>query len=203
MMDDAVLAALRRWPDVPALYGWLSLDARGRWRLHPNGEADQAPFATGELIGNANLRAFIDRNYGCDAHGQWFFQNGPQRVYVRLDAAPYVIRLADNGVTLHTHTGLVVDAVTQWLVDDAGHLSLASPLGAGRVDDRDLVALLAKLTDATGATLLVALEHGASGGTLSYPGLAPAPWCHIAAADIPARLGFLPNPAAAPAPQRR
>ena len=30
-MDDRMMRALARWPDVPALYGWLSLDRRGRW----------------------------------------------------------------------------------------------------------------------------------------------------------------------------
>jgi hypothetical protein len=31
---------------------------------------------------------FIQRNYDHDAQGQWFFQNGPQRVYVELEATP-------------------------------------------------------------------------------------------------------------------
>ena len=33
-MDPSVLNALERWPEVPAVYGWLSLSARGDWRLH-------------------------------------------------------------------------------------------------------------------------------------------------------------------------
>jgi len=205
-MDDAVLAALRRWPDVPAVAGWLSLDARGRWRLHPGGDAADPPFKLGELIGNAHLRAYIDRNYSHDTHGLWFFQNGPQRVYVRLDAAPYVIRLADDarvgdervgdGSTLRTHTGLAITAVTQWLVDDLGHLYLDSALGAGRIDDRDLAALALRLVDTatTGGTLLDALERDAASGTLSYPGLMPAPWRRVASADIPALLQFVACP---------
>jgi len=195
-MDDAVLAARQRWPDVPALTGWLSLDARGHWRLHPEGDAVRPPFESGELIGNAGLRAFIGRNYGVDARGQWFFQNGPQRVYVRLDAAPYIIRLANDGVALSTHTGLPITTVTQWLVDDAGNLYLDAPLGAGRMDDRDLTVLLPRLADATGGTLLEALERGETCGTLSYPGLASAPWQHELAANIPARLRFVACPEA-------
>jgi len=196
-MDPSVFAALRRWPDVPAVVGWLSLDARGRWRLHADGGAHRLPHPPGELIGNAGLRAFIDRNYGCDARGQWFFQNGPQRVYVRLDAAPYIVRLGDDATTLCTHTGLPVKSVTQWLVDDLGNLYMDSPMGAARVDDRDLAALLARLCDAaSGGTLLDALERGAEGGVLSCPALTSAPWRHIAAADIPAQLGFIACPSA-------
>ena len=30
-MDDMVLAALKKWPNVPACRGWLGLDARGQW----------------------------------------------------------------------------------------------------------------------------------------------------------------------------
>ncbi len=88
-MDQAVLDALQRWPDVPAVYGWLSLDKRGRWRLHPDQGAAQA-------ITNPQILAFMDRNYAADAAGCWFFQNGPQRVYVDLLGAPYILRLDDS-----------------------------------------------------------------------------------------------------------
>ena len=30
-MDDIVKQALAKWPNVPDCYGWLGLDARGRW----------------------------------------------------------------------------------------------------------------------------------------------------------------------------
>ncbi|MBP6280161.1 MAG: DUF2946 family protein, partial [Rhodocyclaceae bacterium] len=32
-MDDAVVRALAKWPDVPDVFGWLRLDKRGQWRL--------------------------------------------------------------------------------------------------------------------------------------------------------------------------
>ena len=32
-MDEIVLAALKKWPNVPACYGWLALDARGDWYM--------------------------------------------------------------------------------------------------------------------------------------------------------------------------
>jgi hypothetical protein len=59
-MDPLVLAALAKWPDVPAVTGWLSLTARGDWRLR------------GEPIGNDAIRAFIGRNYASDAQGRWY-----------------------------------------------------------------------------------------------------------------------------------
>ena len=34
---------------------------------------------------------FIARNYEADEHGRWFFQNGPQRVFVDLELAPLVL----------------------------------------------------------------------------------------------------------------
>ncbi|HMN64893.1 MAG TPA: DUF2946 family protein, partial [Burkholderiaceae bacterium] len=36
-MDEQVLHAMARWPDVPAVWGWLRLDRRGRWLLVDRG----------------------------------------------------------------------------------------------------------------------------------------------------------------------
>ena len=77
-MDETVLAAMAKWPGVPHVHGWLALTARGQWRLG------------GEPIAHAALRGFIDRIYACDRRGRWFFQNGPQRVYVTLELAPFL-----------------------------------------------------------------------------------------------------------------
>ena len=89
IFEDAVLRALARWPDVPGVFGWLGLDCRGRWRLE------------GELIGNEAANRFIDRNYARDEAGRWFFQNGPQQVFVTLEYAPPVYRLDDAGTRPH------------------------------------------------------------------------------------------------------
>ena len=67
-MDEIVARSLAKWPNVPAVYGWLELDRRGNWLIK------------GERIGNVALREFIARNYDADERGRWFFQNGPQRV---------------------------------------------------------------------------------------------------------------------------
>ena len=32
-MDETVIRAMAKWPDVPAVWGWLSLDRRGVWKL--------------------------------------------------------------------------------------------------------------------------------------------------------------------------
>lgn len=84
-MDENVIAAMARWPDVPDVFGWLSLNARGHWRLHTQGEALDAngpgrPSSPGVPISSPRINQFINRNYARDAKGQWYFQNGPQQI---------------------------------------------------------------------------------------------------------------------------
>ena len=149
-MDEIVEAALRKWPNVPHCHGWLGLDARGDWYLRD--ERAQAagtfPAVRGSLIEHANLREFIARNYACDDAGCWYFQNGPQRVYVELEAAPWVWRLhpRGDGVVVHSHTGREarIDAA---VVDEQGRLFLASPDGLGIIHTAD-VELASRVVDA-------------------------------------------------------
>ena len=94
-MDDIVKAALKKWPNVPACYGWLALDARGDWYMRDDRVQAAGPFPRikGSRIEHDKLIEFIERNYDRDdASAAWFFQNGPQRVYVELEAAPWVWR---------------------------------------------------------------------------------------------------------------
>ncbi|CAB3830691.1 hypothetical protein LMG26689_00931 [Achromobacter animicus] len=194
-MDQSVKDALTRWPNVPAVYGWLSLDARGRWRLHPQGQANEG--GPGEPITNTQILEFISRNYERDNDGRWFFQNGPQRVFVRLDAAPYVLRLADDNRGLITHTDATVDAVSAWWLDDEGRLYASTPMGAGIVLDRDLQPLLEMMRTQAGGPLLDALAELAASHSMTavWPDVyAAAPLHAIAQADIAARLGFDPAP---------
>ena len=139
-MDAEVLAAVARWPNVPDVFGWLSLTARGKWRIR------------GEPIANCALREFIGRNYAGDARGRWFFQNGPQRVFVSLECAPWVYRIQKDG-SLRTHTGLVPSQLRAAALIDASTFVLSTELGAGNVDDRDSERLLAALVDAKGRPL--------------------------------------------------
>ena len=123
-MDEIVKQAMAKWPHVPHCYGWLGLDARGDWYLRDAATQAAGPFAQvkGERIEHDKLRAFITRNYSVDARGCWFFQNGPQRVYVELETSPVVWRL-DAQCQVQAPNGEVVQA-TQCLTDEAGHVYL-------------------------------------------------------------------------------
>jgi len=139
-MDDSVLAAIAKWPDVPAVFGWLSLTARGEWRIR------------GERIDNRAVRDFIGRNYGADQLGRWFFQNGPQRVFVELEATPWIYRLAP-GEALSTHTAIQPRTLGAAALLDDGRCVLTTDLGAGLVDDRDAALFLRAVTDFAGMPL--------------------------------------------------
>lgn len=144
-MDPQVLSAMARWPDVPAVFGWLSLSEAGQWRLHPLGDALNQPESAGESITSPQILAFMDRNYSCDEAGQWYFQNGPQRVYVRLDAAPYTVHTTtDTGsgrLKLRTHTGLDINEIHELYLDETGRLYAATDRGPALVSGRDLTTL--------------------------------------------------------------
>ncbi len=135
-MDESVIESIKRWPNVPAVYGWLSLTARGLWRLHPDGQAHRG--GGGEPITNPQILGFINRNYDSDDQGQWFFQNGPQRVYVRLDGAPWIALADDSQGLITTHTGRAIEEVSQLWVDSFGQLFLQTEHGCALMLDRDL-----------------------------------------------------------------
>ena len=137
-MDDIVLAALKKWPDVPHCHGWLALDARGDWYMRDEAIQHAGPFpqVKGSRIEHDKLRAFIERNYAADAEGCWYFQNGPQRVYVELEVTPWIWRLQPDGRVL-SHTGQLAEVGAAWL-DEAGHLYLHTDLGLGLVHTQDM-----------------------------------------------------------------
>ncbi|MEO6410850.1 MAG: DUF2946 family protein [Burkholderiaceae bacterium] len=142
-MDDLVAAALVKWPNVPHCHGWLGLDARGNWYLRDESVQAAGPFETarGSLIEHARLREFIARNYAADASGAWFFQNGPQRVYVDLEVAPWIWRLTPStgspAPSIASHTGRTARFESAWF-DDAGRLYLATDIGFGLVHSVDM-----------------------------------------------------------------
>lgn len=144
-MDDLVLRAMRRWPDVPAMYGWLRLDRRGQWWLVTRDRADfdEARDGAGSVITSPPILEFIGRNYQGDDQGRWFWQNGPQRVYVDTDAAPLVLRVFGEGerVQLVTHVGDPVTRIDAAHCDDAGAVYLATDRGPGVIHDLDLATL--------------------------------------------------------------
>lgn len=173
-MDEIVEAALRKWPNVPHCWGWLALDIRGDWYMRDERvqAAGAFPRPKGSRIRHDKLLGFIHRNYGADAQGAWYFQNGPQRVYVELEAAPWVWRIQRDDATgwsLHSHTGRPAVANEAWC-DEQGRLFLLADLGLGIVHSQDMDSA----SDA--------LEAGA--------------WSlgHMRFSDMPARFGYQLRP---------
>lgn len=122
-MDEIVARSLAKWPNVPAVYGWLELDRRGNWLIK------------GERVANLALREFIARNYEPDERGRWYFQNGPQRVYVRLAYTPLVAH--HEGEALVDHCGRPFTATGAYQ-DDEGSVLLEGGGAVALLDDRDL-----------------------------------------------------------------
>lgn len=144
-MDEQVRLAMARWPDVPDVHGWLRLDRRGRWFLVERGKPgfDEARDGAGGEITSGQIRDFIGRNYESDAQGRWYWQNGPQRVFVDLDLAPLVYRVIErDGVTaLVTHTDYPADEPRAFAVGDDGDLFVLTEHGPGVIHDLDLTQL--------------------------------------------------------------
>ena len=125
-MDDSVIAAIAKWPHVPAVFGWLILTARGEWRLR------------GESIANQAICDFIGRNYTHDEQGRWFFQNGPQRVFVDLEVTPWIWRVgAEPGAALRSHTDRPAERLRGAWLDESGRLFLQTDIGFGLLDSAD------------------------------------------------------------------
>jgi len=175
-MDECVLKAMVKWPKVPACVGWLGLDARGDWYMRDDATQRAGPFprSKGSRLQHAALVAFIGRNYGVDGAGCWFFQNGPQRVYVTLAAAPYVF-LSDGQGGWHTHTGTSVDhaSVRCWL-DEDDRLFLQTDAGFGIVHSSHMLDAAQALQDGV------------------WPDPQPVPF-----AEMPGRFGYVLDPGAA------
>jgi len=137
-MDDIVKQALAKWPNVPHCHGWLGLDARGNWYLRDDATQAAGPFGQhkGSQLRHDKLIEFIQRNYAPDEIGQWFFQNGPQRVYVELEITPWVWRL-DERFAVATHAGESVQP-TACLLDEEGRVYLVASIGLGLVHTQDV-----------------------------------------------------------------
>ena len=156
-MDDIVKSAIAKWPNVPHCYGWLGLDARGNWYLRDDQAQAAGPFnaasndpgrqlaSKGSLLQHEKLIDFIARNYESDestasqAKGQWFFQNGPQRVYVELEATPYIWRVGaapEFDVTAHTGQAAIAQ---RCITDQHGRVYLETALGFGLVHTQDML----------------------------------------------------------------
>jgi hypothetical protein len=171
-MDDIVRQAIAKWPNVPHCWAWLALDARGNWYMRDDRAqaAGAFPRSKGSLLRHDKLIDFIHRNYEHDDAGQWFFQNGPQRVYVELEATPYIWRIGTDG-SVRSHTGRSA-TVKSAVLDDEGRVYLDTDIGFGLVHTLDVEAAAD------------AIERGT--------------WTvqEMPAAQLPARFGFVRSPEA-------
>ncbi|MDF3832867.1 DUF2946 family protein [Cupriavidus basilensis] len=191
-MDESVKHAMARWPNVPNCYGWLALDRRGQWRMR--NEYAQQHGLSGDPIRHEALVAFIERNYLHDEHGAWYFQNGPQRVFVNLAYAPWIVRLHQG--RLHT-TSQRAFTLRACYADEHGNVVLAgdvegeSSAGAGSLQaallhDHDLDTFSSACTwhgEACGGNLGVFHFNGAD-----------VPIEPVALDEVPARFGFVRQP---------
>jgi hypothetical protein len=188
-MEPWIERALKRWPNVPALYGWLSLDRRGRWRIR------------GETISRPQIIDTINANYAADERGCWYFQNGPQRGYMALEYAPLVLRRADPRIDrLVTHTNHDVVQATAAYLDETGTVLLATEHGPGVVLDSDLDWLLTRMSSAgkpvdehTIAAALALPSGAATPLELDVADLR-GPLVRLDAVAAPEALGFVRDP---------
>jgi hypothetical protein len=194
-MDDIVKQAMAKWPNVPDCYGWLGLDARGVWRMRD--ERAQHLNTPGDKVTQAKLLGFINRNYCADDRGRWYFQNGPQRVYLNLEATPYIAR-TDPQQGLLLHTGQALGPLERGYMTESGEMIVEGGGKVAQVDDRDVAQLMAAL-ELDGVTAdddaLMAWLEGAPGSlVLRWQGQS-APVERIARDSVPQRFGFQRLPA--------
>jgi hypothetical protein len=191
-MDDQVLRGMAKWPNVPAVYGWLALDRRGNWLLQ------------GETISNTTVTAYMARNYERDSEGRWFFQNGPQRVFVDLEYTPFVYRTvgSKDRIEVETHTRHRATALSGAWIDENGAMLLETEFGVGLVDDRDLDTILGGLVDANGAALsedamdelMTLVQDGQEAPLWLKVGESDVKVRPIQSSDVPGRFGFTAHP---------
>jgi len=154
-------------------------------------------------VSNPGIAAFIGRNYLADASGRYFFQNGPQQVFVALDATPWVFHLESNDAgapQIVDQTGQAAVPVAAG-IDEEGNLYLQTGRGFGIVDERELVRLVELIYHPSGrkaddAMLMEWLAQGAAAAPLELrlsgaPALLLLPLQKNALA---VRFGFIPQP---------
>ena len=170
-MDDIVKKAIAKWPNVPHCYGWLALDARGNWRMRD--ERAQHLGLAGDKVVQQALLGFINRNYMADERGCWYFQNGPQRVYLDLEATPFIARTEpQHGLVLHT--GEPMGPLDHAYMTETGELIVEGGGKVAQVDDRDVAQLMTQMDMAgqplTDEALMAWLDGGAGDLTLRHGG---------------------------------
>ena len=169
-MDDIVKQALAKWPNVPDCYGWLGLDARGRWFMRD--DAAQAsgdfPQSRGSWLRHEKLIDFIGRNYESDDEGDGSFRTDRSGCTSSWSAS---VGLAGFAGLPPAVPYRLADQCWGMSLDEEGRLYIASPQGLGLVHSQDMV-LAAE-----------AVEQGV--------------WVprDVVSADLPAQYGFVRSPA--------
>jgi hypothetical protein len=194
-MDDIVKKAMAKWPNVPHCYGWLGLDARGGWRMRD--EAAQQAGLAGDRLTNSKLVEFINRNYAHDKRGCWYFQNGPQRVYVNLEATPFIAR-TDPAEGLLLQTGQAMPEIDMLFLTETGEAIVQGGDVVAQLDDRDGAQLIDSLLldgePASGDALLGWLDGEPGIMQLSYRGRT-VPVQRLGRDSVAQRFGFVRAPA--------
>ena len=128
------------------------------------------PGTKGSMLKHEKLIDFIERNYSVDAQGCWYFQNGPQRVYVELEATPFIWRVDEQGAIFSS--ARQTTTLVQVYTDERGWPYLQTALGFGLVHTQDVASLAQALE----------LRH----------------WSieEVSSAELPARFGYQMSPAA-------
>jgi hypothetical protein len=159
-------------------------------------EAAQRADAPGDKLNNATLVGFINRNYLADERGCWYFQNGPQRVYVNLEATPFIAR-TDPAQGLILHTGQPLGAPDQAFMLNTGGIVLRARERLAQLDDRDVAQLLQALEldgrEVTDEGLMAWLDGGPGRLALRWQGREIA-MERLAAAEAPGRFGYVQRP---------
>jgi hypothetical protein len=150
-MDAAVIASMTKWPNVPDCYGWLHLDAQGRWLM---GEVDgeQKP----SIVAHEGLKSFMNRNYIAGSNGCWALQNGPQRVWVTLALAPFILRLHAGIAQAHTEQVVNIERV---LLADDGVVYFVTNLGPAALESASMYAFSQGLSDTAAGMLWQPCEN--------------------------------------------
>lgn len=204
-MDEQVIRSLIKWPNVPDCYGWLALDRRGQWRMRD--EFTQQNNLPGQVIKHQSLNEFISRNYARDTQGKYFFQNGPQRVFITLDATPWIARMipSDQGVQLLTQCQTQIEP-TAALSDENGNIYIvgnitqtvyeASDRAQSKLETTEGIALLHDHDLDLFSELATLKEEACSfGGSWNWHGK-QLPLDPIHSAELTNRFQFIAKPSA-------
>jgi hypothetical protein len=161
----------------------------------------------GQVIRHQSLNEFISRNYARDTQGKYFFQNGPQRVFITLDATPWIVRMipSDQGVQLLTQCQSPLEP-TAALSDENGNIYIvgnitqtvyeASDRAQSKLETTEGIALLHDHDLDLFSELATLKEEACSfGGSWNWHGK-QLPLDPIHSSELANRFQFVPKPSA-------